>query len=83
MARMKSSGERGLPWRSPHLWVKGVPGQPLSDTREEEEASKIDIMSRQRCLKPKADNTSRRYPQWIESKAFAISSFKKIRSFLR
>jgi hypothetical protein len=76
---MNNIGERGSPCLSPLLWVKGLPRQPLSRILEDDVARIRETKSRHLCSKPILVKTLRRKPQFRESKAFAMSSFRKTR----
>ena len=45
MARIKSSGDSGSPWRTPRACLNFFPGIPLSNTFEDEVASSVVIQS--------------------------------------
>jgi hypothetical protein len=58
IAKMKSMGESGSPWRMPLAWVKPEPCLSLSDTVEEAIRKRMEIHSRQRSLKHRACRAS-------------------------
>lgn len=76
IAMMKSIGARGSPWRTPLRWWKLFPGLPLIRILDDEVANKINIHSLHLGLNPTCSNTSKRYPQCMESNAFAMSNLK-------
>lgn len=54
IARMKSIGDKGSPFRSPLACFIFFPGTPLSRTLEEDVASRAEIQSRHFYPKPSA-----------------------------
>ena len=77
MARIKSSGDSGSPWRTPRACLNFFPGIPLSNTFEDEVASSVVIQSLHFWPKPNALITSRRKTQLKESNALEMSNFIK------
>jgi hypothetical protein len=73
---MNNIGDKGSPCLSPLLWTKGLPRQPISMILDEDEAKIRETMFLHRCPNPIFDKTIRRKPQFRESKAFVISSFR-------
>jgi hypothetical protein len=78
MARMKSMGDRGSPWRTPLAWLKLGPCCPLSSTLEVVVQKRIDGHPfTPYWSNPSAWRTSSKKLQLIVSKALWMSSFIK------
>jgi hypothetical protein len=70
MAKMKSIGDSGSPWRTPLAWRNFPPGTPFSKALEAAARNKMETHSRQRGPNPRACSTSSKYLQLTMSKAF-------------
>ena len=66
MARMKSMGDRGSPWRTPLPWLNLGPCWPFSNTVEVAVRKRMDTHSRQRGPKPRACSSS----SWLCQKLY-------------
>jgi hypothetical protein len=76
---MKSIEERGSPCLKPVMCLNGLPGIPFRRTLEVEEAKRMEMRLHHLCLKPNAFITFSKYGHPTVSKAFAMSSLRKMR----
>lgn len=83
MAKVKSMGEMGSPCRRPQAWPTASPGMPLMDTLVEAVESSMETPSRHRLPNPRCFRISKMNAQETESKARAMSSFRRNRGSFR
>jgi hypothetical protein len=79
MARIKSIGERGSPYRISHRCKIMPPGIPFTSTLVEVEYSSPLIISLHICPKPMCRITSSKKGHETESKALEMSNLRRIR----
>jgi hypothetical protein len=78
MARIKSNGERGSPYRNPRRCKIMPPGIPFTSTLVEAEYNNPLIISLHICPKPMCRITSTKKGHETESKALEMSNLRRI-----